>query len=328
MRGAALLLALAAAQGACSLLVPGTLGPISCLDEGAVGPPACPPGQTCTQGVCVEGTTDLGKACKDQRDCGAEWLCVDPAAFGGEGERRCSRPCCSAFDCDPRADFVCAPFPGGGGTFCRAAADVGRASTGALAAGQACKEASECRSGLCELSRCADVCCTDVNCAASEMQCSLGAVPLAAATVAGWACGTASGKGYFEPCASGSDCASGLCTDVDGVLRCVTPCCSSSDCPPATDAGGGVVSVGCRWVSHDGVGIPACVDAHPPGGTGLVGAACAAPEDCLSGACADVGGGTLVCTDTCCSDESCGDPALFACRPDPAGSLGLRCEPR
>jgi len=311
------------AGGACSVIVPGTLGPIDCLDEGAVGPPACPPGETCKQGMCVPAADDLGRKCVDVTDCSEGSLCVDPVLFGGTGDKRCTHPCCSSFDCDPRADFVCAAYPSGGGLFCRSAEELGRAGTGELPAGQSCKDGFECRSGLCETGACHDVCCTDTNCSASEQACVVD-------PAGGFACGAPSAVGlaYFDPCMTGADCASGLCVDVGGVTRCVTSCCSSSDCAPALDPMGMLASVGCRWVGVGGVAVATCSTFLPPGGTGLVGSTCVAPADCQSGLCEQLGD-VVLCTDTCCSDESCGDPALFGCVPAELGGLvGLRCEPR
>jgi hypothetical protein len=61
---------------------------------------------------------------------------------------------------------------------------------------------------------------------------------------------------------------------------------------------------------------------------GEVGARCKGPADCRTGMCLDFAGDWR-CSDLCCSDDSCGDPSLFVCRPGLVGiAWALRCEPK
>lgn len=316
--------ALVAAQIAlvtsCQILVDGKLGDVHCQDEGAVGPPACPVGSQCRDGMCLPA--ELGAPCRRDADCSDGDLCLDPAVFGGSGTPSCSRPCCTSGDCDPDPRHVCWMAPDGAGSFCHAAADLGRAEGGAAGAGAKCESDGECRSGLCREARCADTCCSDTGCAAHGGVCRFALA--GADDPGGFWCTEApiEKRARYESCGAHADCASGLCIPLwpSGDKRCSVPCCSSASCEvyPSKD-----VPVACAPVLVESVWVRAC-SALVLGEASLsVGSACKEDGDCRSGQCLDGR-----CSDTCCSDESCGDPSSFVCRPagDPA-AWALRCAP-
>ena len=323
------------AAAGCELLVDGDVASIHCSREGESGPPDCPVGAVCTDHVCVEPSgppTVLGSRCDDDTGCASGSFCLDPAGFTGSGEfasgqKRCSRPCCSSGDCgDLAVGLVCAhPDPGGPG-FCRQAADVARAAPGAHAPGQACVVHEDCRSGLCDLAAspatCLDSCCSDTSCSETQTACRFG--ERAGAT--GFWCSALGGvTPYGAPCVGDADCSSGLCLDLalEGVKRCSAPCCSASQCAPIDG-----FPVACAEISH-AVFVRACALLLPIGASGEVGKACFSGAECRSGLCSppDPGEAQGQCTDTCCSDESCGAPDLFRCLPQVAGPpWPLRCE--
>ncbi|MCC6555216.1 MAG: hypothetical protein IT372_19815 [Polyangiaceae bacterium] len=324
-------LAVLAALGAgCEVLIDGDLSSIRCADEGGVGPPACPGDQICRSGVCV-ALAGLGRACHGDTGCSPPDLCLNPKSFGGEGAPICARACCTSSDCDPDGEFVCWIPDAGGGGFCRAATSVGRPAVGAGRTGAPCAAPGDCRSGLCAEGRCADACCSDTNCAESDQTCQLtvGLVSEGAA----WACRPPqpSKKVYLEACDGDSDCASGACAAIAGVLRCTQPCCGSGSCSGVVQVSASEArAVTCREVERGGVTFRACVGDVPTSAAGAVGAPCHSGDDCRGGACLDLGVPKgSVCSDACCTEASCGDPALIGCRPYYAGaSWALRCEPK
>ena len=326
-------LALWGAAAGCELLLDGDVSSIRCAREGESGPPDCPVGAVCTDHVCVEPAglpKQLGSRCEDDAGCAAGSFCLDPARFPGSGQfgsgrKRCSRPCCGSGDCgDLTVALVCArPDPGGPG-YCRRAADVRRAAPGTHAAGQACTVPEDCRSGLCDLTAapatCVDSCCTDTGCFESDTACRFGE----RASALGFWCSAPSGPAtYGLPCGGDGDCASGLCLDLEGTKRCSAPCCSSTQCEPI-----GGRPVACAEIAHASF-VRACATLLALGASGGVGKPCSSGEDCRSGLCGPPNPGEAQgrCTDTCCSDESCGALGAFRCLPQLAGPpWPLRCE--
>jgi hypothetical protein len=329
--GRRVLAALIVWAAGCEALVDGKLGDVDCLDEGAHGPPSCQSGYWCSDGLCIPYGLDA--PCTGDDDCAMGDFCLDLAAFSappGSGVdlpsaagRRCSRTCCSSGDCDPQ--FVCTIAPDGAGNFCQLATDVGRPAGGALDAMHACTQASDCRSGLCLGSRCADTCCSDTSCAAGAGDAGEGACRLgqpAPELASGFWCAVPAGQtGRYGPCKMDAECASGLCLDLGGDVGmvCSSPCCTSGDCGSA-----GPATVRC--VTVEGVRACAALAPSPPGAA--VGLTCATDSDCRGGICLKEGDqGT--CSDTCCSDQSCGDTASLGCRPASVdGGWALRCEPK
>src|SRR5262249_3663895 len=127
----------------------------------------------------------------------------------------------------------------------------------------------------------------------------------------------------YEVCASDAECTSGVCTPVGTMSRCTIPCCSSKECDQVPEG-----PVACTRIMHGGLALDACALLTPPGATGVVGDPCSRDSQCLSAHCAKVGFGGF-CTDVCCTDDSCGDTAKFACRAvEDSGFWPLRCEPK
>ena len=239
----------------------------------------CPPGMYCStetgcDGLCLSGApgaAGVGEACEVDTDC-ASLLCVNP----GDGVRRCLTPC--------------------------------RGDTGMCLSGEACAAgAGSC--GAC----------------------------VAAHIVVGQ-------RGLSEPCAGDEECASAICLDDATVRYCSRSCdgddacgsgfhCRSGSCVrgPRQGMGGGcVVNEDCdesglcavqggrRWCTRVcAADCPDGFDCVPAGGAqvcapvrGLLGQACAEGPDCLTGLCADTGGGR-VCTAFCGAESQC--PAGFEC---------------
>ena len=328
------LAALAWLGAGCEAVVDGELGTVHCTDEGAIGPPACPEGAVCRDGACVEQQLEraLGARCERHEDCGALDFCLDPALFGGEGPRVCSRACCSSSDCDPVRDAVCWIPDGGGSGLCRIGREVRRPDVGTQLSGASCASHGECRSGICDGGECVDTCCSDSNCATNAATCRLTRDLVSAGPA--WACQTAAqgDGGYFDPCVRNADCASGLCATVgegeemDG--RCTMPCCGSEMCPAAPDTG---QRVGCAELTSPGSPtVRACIRLLSGDGVAINGVPCSGPEDCRTGLCIeDREQSQQFCSDACCSDASCGDAAFFGCRPRATErSWALRCEPK
>jgi hypothetical protein len=108
-----------------------------------------------------------------------------------------------------------------------------------------------------------------------------------------------------SPCTSGPQCQSGLCGNstlivggVDvGSGACTQPCCTSSDCGPAT---GGLVC-------YPSVGGNYCVDATllglPAPGSVPAGGECTMAASCRSGQCDTK---NMICEDACCTTANCG----------------------
>jgi hypothetical protein len=304
---------------ACEALVDGQLGQVECVSEGAYGPPSCPIGLTCLAGACM--VAEWGGTCAADADCLPSEFCLDPHLLGGQGPLRCSRTCCTSNDCDPARDSVCWLPPAGGGAFCRPALEIGRSAGGTSGPLAPCLTDADCRSGRCTDGSCADTCCSDTSCA------PLGACRLAGpphAEALGFWCGPPAGSASaYAPCQADSDCASGLCLDF-GLKQpvCSVPCCTSNDCNSVQG-----VSARCVMLGGTHVGVRACL-AEQATGSGAVGVACGVDADCRGGMCLDLAGRSQ-CSDLCCSDESCGAPESYVCRPALLGSSwALRCAPK
>lgn len=112
----------------------------------------------------VGATKDVGATCGSHAECKND-NCVQP--FSGN---RCNPPCCSARDCTELgfADNVCAYGNAGSDhlKWCYAP----NTNPEAKAVGATCTDNSQCKSRYCdaELRRCANVCCTSVDCAVGE----------------------------------------------------------------------------------------------------------------------------------------------------------------
>ena len=326
-------LALWGAAAGCELLVDRDLATIRCSREGRSGPPDCLVGDVCVDHVCVEPAglpSELGSRCEDDASCMAGSFCLDPARFVGggaffHGSKRCSRPCCSSGDCgDPAVGLACVHPELGGPGYCRRAADVDRATPGTSVAAQACAAHEDCRSGLCDLAgdpaTCIDGCCSDTSCSETKTTCRFSE----RASIQGFLCSAPAGVlAYGEHCDRDADCSSGLCVEISGTRRCSAPCCSSTQCAPIDGR-----PVACTDLSH-AVFVRACATLLSSDAVGAIGTPCESGGKCRSGLCRQGAPGEDrgQCTDTCCSDESCGALGTFRCLPGLSGPpWPLRCE--
>jgi hypothetical protein len=271
-------------------------------------------GEAGSSGAGTGGSPAIGTPCAGDSACASGDFCADARQFLLTGGSICMRGCCRSEDCD--GGSVCWPTPAGP-NLCLPIKLVSRATPGAVAAGGACSEHGDCRSGHCENERCLDTCCSHTNCAQAGGDCTLRALP--GTTRMTFLCGAGPGGGNTgEWCTSGGNCRSGVC---DGGFRCTRRCCSQVDC------GSG------RWcpfttlVSSSGWAVPVC-NVTSNSGTTPNGQACGTDTDCASRRCRDFGAVGKLCTDACCSDLDCGSASLPVCRPYPGSPAAtMFCAP-
>jgi len=318
-----LLAAAGLAAPSCHTVFDGELGAFACSEEGAVGPPGCPPAQTCVTGVCVTVGRPLGASCGTDADCQPDARCMSPTDFGQSGTPLCTRLCCAATDCGPPDQgLVCWPPPDGAGSLCWPASSLGRPTPGEAAAGEDCAGDDECRSALCHQDRCLDTCCDDSYCRHGKDTCRVMASSLAEHDT--WVCAPPPSDADADFCSSDDDCRSGACLTVDpDVLVCARPCCSSREC--------GTVYLGTSFEplacaeTEEGT-LRACAKLLTEAAIRDVGAPCLEDGQCRGGFCYVADGAAPYCSDSCCTDESCGDTSAFACLPiDTGGTWALRC---
>lgn len=318
------------AGAACGLVVTDTVPGFSCLP----GADSCPEGQTCEVAThtCVAASADggtlpdappgegglpppggcshLGCKCAGASDC-ASGICGDqstvPAAIyaAAASVNFCTRPCCTSADCDEST--VC--FGSGeGNRYCVLPAWLGRSSTlGSGQGGASCGADSDCRSGLCAASACADVCCSTAQAAsqcAAGSTCRFGVFPGRAFDTRYTAlCGVGTdGSGETgASCTADADCRSGLCAPDKA---CHDACRNSSDCgTPTLECGYALPNF------NTSAFITACSKAL---GTGAMGARCQGNGGCQSGFCDAT---SMQCTDVCYADSDC-TLSGWRCRPE------------
>jgi len=212
----------------------------------------------------------------------------------------------------------------GPGKLCLPGQKLGRAVLGSGFGGEACDQSGDCRSGACsgKGGYCIDGCCSDVACGVFGSVCRVEGE--------GWTCRpeTEGKKVYADGCEAGGECASGLCAEwSDGKKRCAEPCCSSVECGSIKrlDTPTSVLCVARR--SGDAM-VHACAAFAEGPANRSVGEPCDGDGQCRGGRCvAEAGFGAegsdaKFCSDVCCTDASCGAPALFACAPVPPGEPG------
>jgi hypothetical protein len=307
-----------AAPLACHTVFDGELhGPIACALEGAYGLPNCPAEQTCVSGVCMAVGAPIGHECVDDAGCRAPNFCFDPASIGAEGTPRCTRLCCASTDCGDIADgHVCWVPPGGGGSLCWLGEEIGRGALGTKGAGEACKLAEECRSGVCDV-ECVDLCCDSSYCAGGQICRTLSKPELGDHEV--WGCGRPPfSSSTLEECMSHGDCASGRCLELlPEVNLCAEPCCSSVDCGYKVINSQKLLAA-CGQTDQE---LRTCNILLQVSSTGPLGSSCSRNSQCRSGYCLDG-----YCSDSCCTDASCGDISRYSCRPvEEGGGWALRC---
>jgi len=314
------LLAVVAVAAGCHVAYDGELGTLRCQDMGAYGPPACRDGETCVAGACTAIGAPFGFGCEEDADCVRPAKCLDPAAFGQAGTKRCSLVCCAASDCGaPSQNQVCWHPPGGVGGLCWPADELGRSKPGELRIGDECDSDEQCRSAICDGGSCVDACCGDSYCPADQI-CRVKVTPVSPQEA--FACGLPGSNVDPVICNSHDDCATGKCLPLaDGISICAEPCCSSEQCEAKLVADQ-LIRLACTVVEGS---LRTCAKVLPDTAVGGVGSVCAVDEDCRSGLCVDGSAGRY-CSDVCCEDASCGDVSAFSCSPAGSGtSWSLQC---
>jgi hypothetical protein len=256
------------------------------------------------------GCADLACACTLPSDCTsnvcATKVAVTTPAYAAAGNTGfCTRPCCSSADCDART--VCFATAAGG-NFCVRPEWLGRSSQlGVGLGGAACVADSDCRSGLCAASVCADVCCSSAQVAtacAPGQSCLFGTFPGRSFDKRFVAyCANPSGSAASgTACSADIMCFTGLCGASDG--KCHDACRDSADCrSPAQECGYSIPNLST-------LSSLVSVCSNSPG-QGAQGAACPNNNGCQSGFCDAT---TMRCTDVCYADSDCTVPG-WRCRP-------------
>lgn len=227
---------------------------------------------------CVPGAAGAGR---DGAACAtdtdcASLLCLDP----GDGDRRCLAACQSGAGTCP-VNEVCVNRDGE----CGGCVD-GALVSGGRRLGEPCGADSECEAGRCVDAACATACETDAACP-SGYRCEEALCRRGGRAAAG------------HPCESDEACAPGFgCYEADGRRLC------ASECGPVAACGTGYACV------STGEG-----DACVPDGA-LLGEACGADAECVSGLCREH------CTLACSAEVTC--PIGFACTRDDDGNA--RCQ--
>jgi hypothetical protein len=322
-----------ALSAACEAIVTDEVPAVSCL-PGAAG--ACPDGQSCDRsshtcianGVAAQpdagadggvlppltGCSSLGCQCSSSQDC-MSGLCGDSkvvtSAIYAAADKTsfCTASCCTSADCD--AHTVCLGA-GTGVNYCLRPEWLGRSAVlGSSLGGATCKADSDCRSGLCAMGTCLDVCCSTAQSAAecangSTCQFSTFAGRSAIDSVYVPSCG-APGPGVGgtnTTCKTAADCRSALCTP-DG--RCHDACRNTADCgDPALECGYFFPKLSASQV------VSACETPFGTSAHGAEGSACTGNSSCQSGFCDAT---SQQCTDVCYADSDCTAPG-WRCRLD------------
>jgi hypothetical protein len=222
----------------------------------------------------------------------------------------CTTTCCTSSDCP--TGTVC--FASGyGGNYCVSPSWLKRATPASNAlGGAACSTGSECRSGLCSGSTCADTCCdftgAGTECAGGR-SCTFGTFPGASPvdTHSAPFCEPLGGSGaYGSPCSQSSQCQGGLCyPSTTGPYFCTQPC-RSDTCGSGNS---------CQF---DGDGTDVVFACFGLNATQNVpsGIACVDYQECIGAIC-----NNSSCTNVCFTDADC-DPQLPHCTPQETSFYG------
>jgi len=254
----------------------------------------------------------VGCPCSGPSDCDSR-ICADTstvpsALYSAAGHSFCTRPCCTSADCDSGSVCFADSSASTGGNYCVLPAWLGRSTIlGGNPGGASCGSGSDCRSGLCAGSACADTCCS-TNGSSTECgggtECRFASFPGATGFDKGYvaSCGSGGSGQNGSSCNGNSDCQSELCdSNFNGTCR--------NACRNTADCGGG--SVSCAYVSTMGNNavIAAC---FPGGGNASEGQSCSSDGQCQSQFCDPV---ARECTDVCFTDADCTKPG-WRCRPE------------
>jgi hypothetical protein len=251
-----------------------------------------------------------GSAACDSQICGDK-LTVGAGLFATTGNSFCTKPCCTSADCDP---FTVCYATESGNSLCVLPAWLNRSSQlGTKVGGDACAANSDCRSGLCAGSACADTCCST---AATTSECAAGTTcgfvnfPGLVSFDQGYIANCAAGGTGTEgsSCSSNSDCQSNFCDSPPGGA-CRDACRNSSECGPGA---------GCAYVLPIR-GSPTVIALCLPQQLGNVpqGGSCTQDQQCVTGFCRAVIPADAMaaqCTDVCYGDSDCPVPG-WHCRP-------------
>lgn len=274
----------------------------------------CGSGADCANGICLrypDGNNYCGADCASSSDCGAGDRCVSVSGAGNQCVRGpMGSETCAVAPSGCTSDAACAT-----GQRCDlASGDCVAVPSGGLGLGGTCAAATECASGLCLAGRCSQSCnWLDTRSCPSGFFCN----GMATGTCDEGLCvaGSAGGASLGAPCSASTQCQSLLCDR--GI--CTTPCIPSG-------AVGCAAGYACQTGTSSGCG--SCQQA------GALGDACSSSIDCLSGLCAEQGGGSY-CTRLCDAASPCGagftcedvDEGTSVCVPgEGSAGLGASCD--
>jgi hypothetical protein len=276
-----------------------------------------PPDAACTGILCP---------CSNNGSCASD-VCAQAETIGndvfGKVGAFCTQGCCTSVDCP--AGLVCYA-PGTGGQYCVEPSWIGRGmpSTTNTLGGVSCTSNSDCRSGLCAGSTCADTCCSFASTAAecnAPALCVFGAFPGQSGVDSHYAahCGASGPDAYGSPCTYDTDCQGGLCYQSGGGGNCTQPCRSQSECGQGN---------GCQLDERGNDVYAACFPLVMGQGSGALGDSCSNDNACSSFYC----GATGQCSSVCFADSDCSAVSSWRCTTLPAsvasGSiLMLACGP-
>jgi hypothetical protein len=279
----------------------------ACIDDGTAGRQCvdacaadqqCPAGEACVprndgsfEGAClaVTGTSKVGAACTDDREC-ATGAC-DHVASG--------TVCVD--ECNINAGAAC---PGNDRCTLSGLRHVCVPSSGNLDDGAQCQSSSQCTSGTCVVppdasqSICAASCSAQHPCSASGVVC---------ARLVGGADACLAPLGDGAHCADQSECSGGFCIrDFDNVEKCASKC-SNGQCATGFSCETKVDSNGDGKIDASDTAV--CMPLLSQNADGQT---CAHDRDCASLHCAHFATATKdfgdLCASECASDGTCASP--------------------
>jgi len=250
----------------------------------------CSGGAGCDSGICADSLT------------------VTAGLYTAAGNQNfCTTPCCTSADC--AAGTVCFATDSGG-NYCVAPGWLQRSATiGTAVGGASCQTGRDCRSGLCDGTTCADVCCT-TNGTDEPNQCAPGTVcrfadfpgtPSFDKGNVAW-CGQGGNGQNGATCDRPSDCESEVCNgSEDG---CSNACRNTADC--------GGQGASCVYLVSTTGGAGVVAGCLPGAGHTAEGGACGSDSDCESQFCDPT---SSECTDVCFANGDC-TKSGWVCRPE------------